>query len=89
MNNPNYSPEAAQREIARDAHRLGPLTITIGMQYTDRQKRVHTVADIWKTYNAAGELVQTRYVCTHEFCGQTVTERDVVAVTIQRNLANA
>jgi len=61
--------------------------IEIGTQYSDRQGRVCTVTDIWNTFNAVGELVQTRYVATHEFCGQTITERDILAVTIQRRLA--
>lgn len=60
----------------------------IGTQYQSRGKhpRLCTVKDVWKTYNAAGELVQIRYVTTHEFLGQIVTEYDVVAVTIARNL---
>lgn len=37
-------------------------------------------------YNAAGDLVQTRYISTHEFMGQTVTERNVVAVTIAKGI---
>lgn len=47
-----------------------------------------TVVDIHKTYNMAGELVKTRYVTTHEFMGQTITESDVVAPTIQRGYIN-
>jgi len=62
--------------------------ITIGTQYTDRNKRLCTVTDIWLTYNAAGELVQTRYVASHTFMGQTITERDVLAVTIRKGQAN-
>ena len=58
---------------------------TVGTQYLDRNKRICTVMDIWSTYNLAGELVQTRYVCQHVFMGQTVTERDVLAITIQKN----
>lgn len=60
--------------------------ITIGTEYLDRNKRACTVVDIWKTFNNAGELVQTRYVCAHVFLGQTVTERDVLAITIQKGL---
>lgn len=61
----------------------------IGTQFMSRGKGpqfICTVTDVWKTYNAAGELVHTRYVATHQFCGQTVTERDIVAVTIARGL---
>ena len=61
--------------------------IQIGTQYTNRKKQICTVSDIWKTYNSAGDLVQARYVVTHQFMGQTVTERDVLAITIQRALA--
>ena len=45
-----------------------------------------TVTDIYKTYNATGDLVKTRYVASHEFMGQTVTDYDVVGTTIARNL---
>ena len=56
----------------------------IGTQFKTRGKcpRVCTVVDILKTYNSAGELVKIRYVATHEFSGQTVTDSDVVAATI-------
>ena len=60
------------------------MTPVIGTTYLDRNKRLCTVVDVWQTYNVAGDLVQTRYVCSHEFCGQTVTERDVLAITIQK-----
>ena len=60
----------------------------IGTKFMTRGKRpdLCTVVDIYKTYNSAGELVATRYVATHEFCGQTVKDCDVVAVTIARGL---
>ena len=60
--------------------------IKVGTQFIRRgtnRKDVETVVDIHKTYNLAGELVKERYVATHEFMGQTVTDRDVVAPTIQ------
>lgn len=58
----------------------------IGTQFKTHGKQPHvcTVIDILKTHNDAGELVRTRYVATHEFCGQTVTDRDVCDVTIAR-----
>ena len=60
----------------------------IGTKFKTRGKhpRVCTVVDIWKTYNCEGLLVKTRYVATHEFCGDTITERDVVATTIAMGL---
>ncbi len=60
----------------------------IGTQFQTRGKapRTCTVIDILKTYNSKGELVTTRYVATHEFCGQQVVDRDVVAATIARSL---
>jgi hypothetical protein len=45
-----------------------------------------TVTDIYKTYNSKNELVKTRYVATHEFLGQIVTDYDVVQPTIGRGL---
>ena len=60
----------------------------IGTQYIPqgRNKTLCTVIDILKTYNGKGELVRTRYVATHEFCGQLVSDYDVVAPTIARGL---
>jgi hypothetical protein len=56
----------------------------IGTKFHTRGKvkRLCTVIDIYRTYNEAGELVKIRYVATHEFMGQTVTDYDVVEVTI-------
>lgn len=45
-----------------------------------------TVVDIYKTYNGANELVKIRYVATHEFMGQTITDYDVIETTIARGL---
>lgn len=61
----------------------------IGTQYMSLGKhpQVCTIVDLWKTYNAAGELVRTGYVSTHDFCGQQVVERDVNTVTIARGIA--
>lgn len=63
--------------------------ITIGMKYiprSDKQKRVRTVIDCYKTYNSANELVKTTYVAVHDFCGQQVKEYDVVQPTITMGL---
>jgi hypothetical protein len=56
----------------------------IGHQFKTRGKhpRLCTVVDILRTYNAKGDLVKTRYVATHEFMGQTVTDGDVCETTI-------
>jgi hypothetical protein len=56
----------------------------IGHTYVTRGKhpKVCTIVDIWKTYNSMGELVRVRYVTTHEFCGKTVTDYDVVETTV-------
>lgn len=64
------------------------MTFPIGttFQPVGRKVGVCTVVDIWKTYNSAGELVKTRYVATHQLGGQTVTDCDVVGVTIARGL---
>lgn len=66
------------------------MDITIGTKYQNRGKRkdICTVIDILKTYNNAGDLVQTRYVAEHTFMGQQVIERDVVATTIKIGMIN-
>ena len=68
------------------------MTIEIGTKFIKQRgkhtnkERVETVTDILKTYNSAGDLVKTRYVATHDFLGQKVTDSDVLGVTIQRGL---
>lgn len=56
----------------------------IGTKFKTRGKypRECTVVDILKTYNSKGELVEIRYVTTHEFMGQTVIDKNVVDATI-------
>lgn len=48
-----------------------------------------TVTDILTTYNLAGEPVKQRYVATHQFLGQTVTDHDVCETTIARGLVKS
>ena len=64
------------------------MDIEIGTKYSTRGKapRECEVVDIWKTYNSKGELVKTRYVATHKFMGQVVTDYDVVKTTIQMGM---
>lgn len=56
----------------------------IGHKYMGRNKRECTVTDIHKTYNVAGDLVRLRYVATHQFMGQVMTEVDILETTIAR-----
>lgn len=62
----------------------------IGTQFKTRGKapKLCTVVDILKTYNNANELVKVRYVATHPFMGQNVTDYDVPATTIAMGLVN-
>lgn len=62
----------------------------IGTQFkpVGKHTQVCTVTDILTTYNSKGELVNTRYMASHEFCGQTVTETNIVAATIARGIFN-
>ena len=55
-----------------------------GTIFTTRGKhpRICQVVDILKTYNLAGDLISTKYVCSHDMLGQRVLERDVVWTTI-------
>ena len=56
----------------------------IGTKFKTRHKhpKFCTVVDIHKTYNSKNELVKVRYVTTHEFLGQTVTDHDITETTI-------
>lgn len=60
----------------------------IGTQYIPKGKRkdVCTVIDQLTTRNSRGDVVELRYVSTHEFLGQIVTSRDVAEATIARGL---
>ena len=51
-----------------------------------KHKKLCTVSDIHKTYNANGDLVKTSYCAFHLFMGQLVNERDIPAITIARGL---
>jgi len=51
-----------------------------------KNPRVCTIVDILRTVNLSGECVKLRYVATHEFFGQTVTDHDVLDVTIAKGL---
>lgn len=51
-----------------------------------KHKRLCVVVDQLTTTNSRGEVVAVRYITSHEFCGQTVTELDVVDTTIARGL---
>jgi hypothetical protein len=46
-----------------------------------------TVTDVLITRNAAGDVVKVRYVATHEFMGQLVTDSDVSHTAISMGLA--
>ena len=61
----------------------------IGTTFTPQSRKgagVHTVTDVLTTRNSKGEVVKIRYEATHEFCGQTLTDTDVLETTIARGL---
>lgn len=65
-----------------------PHRFPIGTRFRTRGKhpRICTVTDLLTTTNHAGQVVHHRYVATHEFAGQTITDRDVVETTIAMGL---
>lgn len=63
----------------------------IGTQFIRRQskrKDVETVVDILTTTNSKGEVCHIRYIASHDFAGQQVLNKDVVATTIAMGLIN-
>lgn len=68
----------------------GEARFAIGTQYKTRgqRPRLCTVIEILRTFNSRDELVSIRYVSTHEFCGQSVAEHDVVEATIAMGFAS-
>jgi hypothetical protein len=69
-----------------DSFDIAKPRFVIGQQFTSLGKhpKLCTVMDIHKTYNSRNELVKVRYIATHEFCGQTVTDYDICETTIAR-----
>ena len=63
---------------------VGTKFVRVGRKHA----RVETVTDFLVTRNLAGEPVQTRYVATHQFLGQEVTDSDVLETTIARGLVS-
>jgi hypothetical protein len=65
--------------------KIAPADIKIGTVYTPRGRKHHlkcTVVDVLKTYNSAGDLVNTRYVSEHQFLGQTIKDFNVLGTTV-------
>jgi hypothetical protein len=62
----------------------------IGTTFRTRHKhpRTCTVVDRYTTTNERGEVVDRRYVCTHEVSGQIVTDYHVPDTTIAMGLIN-
>ena len=56
----------------------------IGTQYMTKGKnpRLCTVVDKLTTTRSDGTFYKARYIATHEFLGQTVSDYDVVRTTI-------
>lgn len=58
----------------------------IGTKFISRSnkkhKRVQTIVDYLTTTNLKGEVVRERYVATHDFMGQKVTDNDIIPTSI-------
>lgn len=64
------------------------LIFPVGTKFKSRGKhpKTWTVTDVLKTYNGKDELVKVRYVATHHFMGQIVTNHDVPHTTVHMGL---
>lgn len=62
----------------------------IGTQYMTRGKHPNlcTVTDQLTTTNAAGDVIKIRYIATHDFCGQSVMDEDVLEIAVSMGLIN-
>lgn len=58
----------------------------IGTVYTNRRGQKCTVVDVLKTFNSAGKFVNVRYVAEHQLMGQSVSDSDVLEITIAKSL---
>ena len=52
----------------------------------NKRKDVETVIDKLTTKNLAGEVIKTRYVCSHVFMGQTILNKDTLETTIKMSM---
>lgn len=52
-----------------------------------KHPKLNTIIDIHTTTNSAGEVVKFRYVATHEFMGQVITDYDVNETTVARGIS--
>lgn len=68
---------AAPRDVKLPRFKIGTKFKTRG-----KHKRECEVTDILYTFNSTGDLVMVRYVATHDFCGRSMTDYDVVETTI-------
>jgi len=50
-----------------------------------KHRHIETVTDFLVARNLNNEVVKVRYVATHKFCGQIVTDSDVIPTTIDRS----
>jgi hypothetical protein len=69
--------------------KLPPNTWPVGFKFhlSDKHNAECTIEDCLLTFNLKGEHVKTRYVCTYQFCGKTITDFDVPSSTIEREQA--
>lgn len=70
----------------RPSDRVQRFPVGTRFRTSGRYPRECVVIDYLVTRNLAGAIVATRYVATHEFAGQTVTDSDVIETTIARGL---
>ena len=66
------------------------MTYSIGTKFLSvngKIKRLCTITDIWKTYDAATNLVKLRYVADHDGpLGGVITDYDISPVTVARGI---
>lgn len=76
-----HAEDEAGKAAGKPRYAIGTRFCTQG-----KAKRRCIVVDILTTTNSKGEVVETRYVATNEFMGQTITDRGVLETTIARGL---
>lgn len=61
-----------------------PIGLTF-VYHGDKQKRLHTINNIYTTRNEAGNIVRLEYLVTYDFCGQRM-ELLLIDTAIARSL---
>lgn len=72
-----------QSKMPSDPYQIG---FSFILKRGRKDAKEHTIIDHHITRNAGGEVVKSRYVTSYEFLGQSMTDSDMIEVTIRKDV---